>query len=348
VVPGLWTNLFAMLQACANGWSLSNKGAKLSLKKGKNSLMFDREIKTNRGVLSAVEIYPRLEEGANLAMFEEGKTVDVNYAHRVWNHVPEDSLKCTADHYGWRLSGNLEPCEDCAKSRARQKNVKKETEEEHHNPGELFYIDISHTLAKSYGGNEYWVLVVDAATSESWSCFVKHKDDQNDYLVKFFKKLKAKGVKPKAIRLDNSGENKKLQKMCEEEGLDIEFQFTPRDSPQFNGKVERKFQTLWSCTRSVMNAAKLDKSTRNGVWAEAARHSTDIDNLLVRASKKDKGPPHTAFYKKESKKVAHLRQFGEMAIVKFSNKIQAKLKDKGKPMMCLGHAPDHASDVYSF
>ena len=162
----------------------------------------------NRGCLTAVEISPRGAESANPVIFEEGKSVDINYAHRVWNythrvwnHAPQDTLKYTAEHYNWNLTGKLEPCEDCAKSKARQKNVKKETEEKCTVPGEMLYIDISHTLAKSYGGNEYWVLVVDAATDETWSCFVKHKDDQCDKLLTFFKTLKSKGIKVKKLGL---------------------------------------------------------------------------------------------------------------------------------------------------
>ena len=97
--------------------------------------------------------------------------------------------------------------------------------------------------------------------------------------------------------------------MSEEAGLGIDFQFTPRDSPKYNGRVERKFQTLWACTRSLLNAAKLDKGRRNGVWTEAARQSTEIDNLMARASRKDQGTSHTAFYKTRPTKVPQMRQF---------------------------------------
>ena len=75
-----------------------NKGIELSLSKGKWKLVFDRSIKTNRGFLTAVEIYPRGAESANPAIFEDGKTVDINYARRVWDHAPQDTLKYTAEY----------------------------------------------------------------------------------------------------------------------------------------------------------------------------------------------------------------------------------------------------------
>jgi hypothetical protein len=45
----------------------------------------------------------------------------------------------------------------------------------------------------------------------------------------------------------------------EEEGLGIQFEYTSPNSPQFNGKIERKFASLFRQTWADLNSAKLDE-----------------------------------------------------------------------------------------
>jgi len=44
----------------------------------------------------------------------------------------------------------------------------------------------------------------------------------------------------------------------------------------------------------------------------------------------------------------NFRQFGEVAYVKFGDKMKGKLVNRGAPMMCLGRSRDHAADSYQF
>ena len=53
------------------------------------------------------------------------------------------------------------------------------------------------------------------------------------------------------------GENKSFEKLCESKGLGINFEYTGPGSPQYNGRVERKFATLYGRTRAMLNSAKL-------------------------------------------------------------------------------------------
>ena len=68
-------------------------------------------------------------------------------------------------------------------------------------------------------------------------------------IMKFLRMMKTRGSPVKCIRLDNAGENRDLQNKCgdSKDLNDIKFEFTPRDTPQYNGKIERKFQTI--CNR---------------------------------------------------------------------------------------------------
>jgi Reverse transcriptase (RNA-dependent DNA polymerase) len=84
------------------------------------------------------------------------------------------------------------------------------------------------------------------------------------------------------------------------------------------------------------------------MWAEAARHSTDIENCLVTGSNTQSSA--ALFYGREHPIVHSVRQFGEVAIVDDWQKRghRAKLDNRGKPALYLGHAKDHARDVYRF
>ena len=75
---------------------------------------------------------------------------------------------------------------------------------------------------------------------------MKKKSDTASTVLKFIKKLKSEENKTvKFIRCDNARENKKLQELLDDKGMGIKFKYTAVDIPQQNGKVERKFATLY-------------------------------------------------------------------------------------------------------
>ena len=55
------------------------------------------------------------------------------------------------------------------------------------------------------------------------------------------------------LRMDNLGENKKLQKILKDKNLNVSVEFTPRDTPQYNTVVERAFATLYGRIRAMLN-----------------------------------------------------------------------------------------------
>jgi transposase InsO family protein len=107
---------------------------------------------------------------------------------------------------------------------------------------------------------------------------------------------------------DNAGENKATNTACE--GLGIQFEYTAPGTPQQNGRVERKFVTLYGQVQSMMNHANLPLTIRRGVWTEAAATATNIDTFLVTTNKPVAS--YNAFHEKESPFVCHLRTFGEI------------------------------------
>ena len=148
------------------------------------------------------------------------------------------------------------------------------------------------------------------------------------------------------LRMDNAGENKLLEAAIKNDpDLNIIVEYTPRDSPQFNGKPERKFAWLWAGCRANLNAALLPDSIRHPLWAASANYTEKVANSIVTARKQHTGSSYVQFHSKEWPPLRLLKPFGTLGVVKTAQKIQSKLKDKGTPMLYLGPAPNHAKDV---
>jgi hypothetical protein len=127
--------------------------------------------------------------------------------------------------------------------------------------------------------------------------------------------------------------------------LKVSFEFTAPNTPQQNGKVERKFATLYGKVRSMLNSAKLTPWLRGQFWAYAALHATNIENVIVDANGQT---AYEKVWKKEPKWVLFIRQFGEVGIVYNNLKIKSKLMDRTHTCVFIGHPNDHAPDVYMF
>ena len=97
----------------------------------------------------------------------------------------------------------------------------------------------------------------------------------------FVKQLR--GIKPKSvkyIRCNNAGENRSFEKSLGEFG--INFEYTGRETPQQNGKVERAFATLFGRMQSMMIAAGMNDDERRKLCTEAALRATKLPNVVVK------------------------------------------------------------------
>jgi hypothetical protein len=217
-------------------------------------------------------------------------------------------------------------------------------------PGERIFIDTSSVKTKSFGGSKFWLLVVNDCTDVAWSAFLPKKSNQVDRIVELIKDLAKKHkTTVKYIRCDNAGENGSLEKECAKQGLGIQFEYTGPGTPQFNGRVERKFANQYSKVRAMLNGAKLPTVKRKGLWTEAARTATDLENILV-LTNKPVASYYNAFFEKELPGLRNMRTFNEIAIVNDhkKRKMRGKLDDRVRPCIVLGSAENHNRDVYRF
>ena len=125
--------------------------------------------------------------------------------------------------------------------------------------------------------------------------------------------LRKYGIQIKRIRLDNSGENKSLQKECDNQNLDVIFEFTAPGAPQQNSVVERRIPTLMGRARAMLMQAGINSKEKGDFWCEVIFTATNLDNIMVRPDRTK--PPYTLFYNSDAKFMKYLRSFGEMAVV---------------------------------
>ena len=216
-------------------------------------------------------------------------------------------------------------------------------------PGYRVFIDICSFKQVSRGGNRHWLIVVDEFSDCTHSFFLNKKSDQIKIMPMWIRGLQKKyNIEIKRIRLDNSGENRSLQKECDKANLGIIFEFTAPGTPQQNSVAEKRIPTLMGRARAMLIQAGIDSKGKGEFWCEVISTATKLDNIMVRPEMTK--PPHTLFYGKDAKYTRCLRTFGEMAVIAIheGKKMRSKLDDRGKTCMFVGYADDHSRDVYRF
>ena len=135
--------------------------------------------------------------------------------------------------------------------------------------------------------------------------------------------IRAMKIQVKMIRMDNTGENKLIQKSLEQEEFNVNFQYTAASMPQQNGHVEQKFATLYSKVRSSLNLARITKGLCCKLWAKCAAHVTSMENVIVK-----KANDSSLFEKSMVKRCASLSILGYLAKWASFECMKSKLRQK--------------------
>ena len=244
-VPDLWINLFSIGKALKNGFNLGNDGEKLKLMKGNVTILFDRFLISKNGFVPGIKMKPLLNDvSATVVESKKEKSknmIDVNNLHKILGHCGEASARLTGKELGYEVIGTFDTCEACSIGKARQKNVNKDWKGGSLTAGERLYVDISSIQGVSFGGAKFWALIVDDYSGYCWSYFLKAKSELKEKVIDLINELK----NFKFLRVDDAGENFALEKQCKRQNLNVKFEYTGPRTPQRNGKVECKFQTLY-------------------------------------------------------------------------------------------------------
>ena len=232
---------------------------------------------------------------------EPGKTIFISKFHQITGHTGEHLLKPTANYMKLKLIGRLPPCEVCAQAKITQRNIrKKKMKKLPTRPGYRVFMDICSFKQVSRGGNRHWLIVGNEFRDCTHSFYLKWKSDQTQIMLKWIRSPSKKhNIEIKRIRLDNSGENRSLQKECDKANLGITFAFTAPGTPQQNSVAERRIPALMGRARAMLIQAGIEAKFKGEFLCEVISPATKLDNIMVRPERTK--PPHTLFYGEDAK-----------------------------------------------
>jgi transposase InsO family protein len=147
-------------------------------------------------------------------------------------------------------------------------------------PIEHLYVDISSIKERIIDGAKFWALVVDDYKYYCWSFMLKNNSDLKVKIKTLLTDLKIANRNVIFIRCDNAGKNMTMKNDPEIKSFGIKFIFLGPRTPQRNGRVERKFQTLYGRIRAIINGADLEGKLRDKIWAECVMNSTYLSNII--------------------------------------------------------------------
>ena len=318
IVLQLNHDLFSFTKAMKEGWQMNGRwkegGLVIELfKTTRASLKFGRMIPSGSSWLMGIKVQ-RVLDPAHSAM-EPGKIISMSKLHQITGYTGEHLIRPTAIYMKMKLTGNLAPCQVCAQAKIRQVNTpKKKMKKLPTRPGYRVFIDICSFKQVSRGGNRHWLIVVDEFSNCSHRFILTRKSDQIKFIPMWIKGLSKKyGIEIKRVRLDNSGENKSLQKECNQENLGMIFEFAAPGTPQQNSVAERRIPILMGRVRAMLLQVGIDSKGKGEFRCEVISTATKLDNKMVRPERTK--PPYTLLYNKDARYMKYMRTFGEMAVV---------------------------------
>jgi hypothetical protein len=345
-------NLFSLSKMMKDGWTLGgNYATGITIQKGNKKVTFDLKINTRKGVVFAVYL-KRNKEVANV-MTDIVKHMGIMEAHDKIGHGDERSTRKAAEALDIVITrGTMQPCEACTIAKAKQKNVPKESEHVKAIDGERrIFLDIS-TIKKVKNGPSVtkpnWRIMVDEKSSLKFSEFFQTKDGMVEPTCEQLHKWKEAGIPVKFIRMDNAGENGKLQARAQSSDwkLNITCEYTARDTPQQNHLAELGFASLANKGRALMVRGNTPLSVRYLLCREAFKTATKLDGLMVVTVNGVSATRYVHFYGSNPAFAKHLRTWGEAGTVKIKVKATPKIGDRGVQCMMVGYANDHTGDCY--
>ena len=154
-----------------------------------------------------------------------------------------------------------EVCDGCALRKHHRQSFPKGVAWKANKVLELIHTDICGPMSTpSKGNNKQFVLFIDDFTRMNWVFFMKQKSE----VLSIFKKFKSfvekqSGCYIKTLRSDRGMEYTSSQfgNFCEDEG--VERQLTIAYTPQQNGVVERKNQTIMEMAKAMLYEKGLPK-----------------------------------------------------------------------------------------
>jgi len=197
----------------------------------------------------------------------------------------------------------------------------------------LVHADLcGHVTPPTPGGKSFFLLIVDDHSRYMWLELMATKDEALLYFKRFKTVVELEsGSKLRAFRSDCGGEFNSgvFVTFCQDHG--IKHNTTTSYTPQQNGVVERRNQTVVEMARCLLKSMSVPAR----FWGEAVRVAVYLLNRSPTKSLSGKTPYEVWYGKKPG--VKNLRTFGCVAYVKRVGPRISKLSDRSVPGVFLGY-----------
>jgi len=329
-IPMLKSNIISLGQLDENGCKVVIEGGVMTILDRLQRLLAKVKRSSNR--LYVLNIAPALPECFLVRSKEEAWRWHARYGHVNFHALKSLSQKQMV--HGLPIIEHEDRiCDGCLIGKQQRKPFPAESNFRAEYPLELWHIDLCGPITPTMnGGKRYFMLIVDDCTRFMWQVLISSKAEA----FESFKRIKAaaemeKGCKLKAFRSDRDGEftSNEFKGFCELNG--IKHYLIAPYSPQQNGVVEWRNQTVVGMARSLLKS----KSVPGEFWGEAVSTTIYLLNRAPTKSLVDK-TPYEAYYNRKPR-VEHLRIFGCIAHVKNVTPHLPKLADRSKPMVFIGY-----------
>ena len=338
-VPALGRNLLSTRRASeSSGEPFVNYPNKAQLGLGKNTICTFR-----LGESGLFEVMGRRRDMKDKALSSRALSLrGVMEMHRLLGHPSEQITRETAKQLGVELSGQWTPCEACSMAKARRNAVPKSTNTRSTRRAGRFFVDLGGSMpTTSLGGSKYVMICVDDFSRFKIVRFLKKKSDAAAALRNIIAEYNTpSGLKIGAIRTDEGGEFEgEFQRVLDSFGINHEF--TPPDTPQYNGVAERALGLLRE--KSIAMLQEMTVAASDRLWAEAMNYACDMSNMCVTSSLGGDTSPYEKWYG-EKPSLQHVRPFGTVGYAR-GGKRAHKLAPKGEKCIMLGLAHNHPRDT---
>jgi hypothetical protein len=160
---------------------------------------------------------------------------------------------------------------------------------------------------------------------------MKHKYETRQHVIDFIKMIEVQhNSHVKTVRSDN-GIEFLMPQFYSSKG--IIHQTSCVETPEQNGRVERKHQHLLNVGRALLFQANLPKI----FWSYVVQHATYIINRIPSSVLKNKSPYELMHH--EQPKIENLKVFGSLAYASTQTAHRSKLDPRARKCLFLGHKP---------
>ncbi|XP_021752647.1 uncharacterized protein LOC110715354 [Chenopodium quinoa] len=335
LVKGLMHNLLSISQFCDKGNSVSFTSDSCNIINNKSGKVVQEGARRGNTYKVDLNLIPRNNLTCLSVVEDDPLLWHKRFGHASFSLL--DKLRSRNLVVGLPIIKFLlyKVCDACVKGKHVCSSFKLKKRASTTNPLELIHMDLCGPMRiQSRSGKKYVLVIVDDYSRFTWFIFLSSKDETFNEFVAFSKKIqKISGHSIVHLRSDHGTEfeNSRFDEFCRENGMNHNFS-APR-TPQQNGVVERKNQTLEEMARTMLIASGLPRN----FWAKAVNTACYILNRVTIRSIINK--TLYELFRGRKPNISHLRAFGCKCFVHNNGKKNlGKFDERSEEAIFLGYA----------